>query len=86
MVRQIHVGHFKFLNRENWKVIFLITTKQPDTENIGKDTKFMFLGALEPVLWSSVICSKYMGGHIVNVFQMVVGPSFFLLALIFPIK
>jgi len=44
-------------------MIFLITTKTSDPENIGKAAKIMYLGVLEPVIWSSVICSKYMGRH-----------------------
>jgi len=67
-------------------VIFFITTKQPDHENIEKDTKIMYLSVLEPEIWPSVMCSKYMVGHIENGFKMVVGPNFFLLALIFPIQ
>jgi len=40
-------------------MIFLITTKKSDPENIGKAAKIMYVGVLEPVIWSSVICSKY---------------------------
>jgi len=44
-------------------MIFLITTKKSDPENIGKAAKIMYLGVLEPVIWSSIICTKYMGRH-----------------------
>jgi len=44
---RIYGGHFEFLNKERRYVIFFITTKQPESENMGNDTKIMFLAVLE---------------------------------------
>jgi hypothetical protein len=52
-------------------------------ENIRKDPKSMFLYGLQAMFWSSVIYGKYIGSHIENALQMVVGSNLFTLPLIF---